>query len=106
MLDYSMGEVDALPAQVVESFAGVNDPFSIGTLRPGERVLDIGSRVGFDAILAARMVGQEGRVTGIDMTQAVFPFVMARGWLEAGDEPTILLENEAVYLMKDAIAKD
>ncbi len=68
MLDYPMAVVDALPAEVVESFAGVNNPFSMGDLRPGEAVLDIGSGAGFDAILAAQMVGREGHVIGVDMT--------------------------------------
>jgi arsenite methyltransferase len=68
MLDYPMEVVDALPDQVVESFAGVNNPFSMGDLRPGESVLDIGSGSGFDSILAARMVGPTGHVTGVDMT--------------------------------------
>lgn len=68
MLDYPMAMVDPLPDRVVESFAGVNNPFSMGELKPGERVLDIGSGAGFDALLAAQMVGSEGRVTGVDMT--------------------------------------
>ncbi len=68
MLDYPMEVVDALPDQVVESFAGVNNPFSMGDLRPGESVLDIGSGSGFDSILAAQMVGPMGRVIGVDMT--------------------------------------
>jgi SAM-dependent methyltransferase len=68
MLDYPLDVVDALPAGVVESFAGVNNPFSMGDLRPGETVLDVGSGAGFDAILAARMVGPTGRVIGVDMT--------------------------------------
>ena len=68
MLDYPMDVVDALPDQVVESFAGVNNPFSMGDLRPGERVVDIGSGSGFDSVLAARMVGPSGQVTGVDMT--------------------------------------
>ena len=68
MLDYPMAVVDALPDQVVESFAGVNNPFSMGELKPGEKVLDIGSGAGFDSILAAQMVGPEGHVTGVDMT--------------------------------------
>lgn len=68
MLDYPASVVDALPDQVVESFAGVNNPFSMGELRPGAKVLDIGSGAGFDSILAAQMVGPEGHVTGVDMT--------------------------------------
>ena len=68
MLDYPMAVVDALPDQVVESFAGVNNPFSMGDLKPGEKVLDLGSGTGLDSILAAKMVGPDGHVTGVDMT--------------------------------------
>ena len=68
MLDYPMEVVDALPPAVVESFAGVNNPFSMGQLERGQTVLDIGSGAGFDSLLAARMVGPEGRVIGVDMT--------------------------------------
>jgi arsenite methyltransferase len=68
MLDYPMDVVDALPPQVVESFAGVNNPFTMGALRPGQSVLDIGSGAGFDSLLAAQMVGPDGRVVGVDMT--------------------------------------
>jgi len=68
MLDYPAALVDTLPDRVVESFAGVNNPFSMGQLRPGDLVLDVGSGAGFDSILAARMVGPTGRVVGVDMT--------------------------------------
>jgi SAM-dependent methyltransferase len=71
MLDYPAELVDALPESVVESFAGVNNPFSMGGLQPGEVVLDIGSGAGFDAIIAAQTVGSTGRVIGIDMTAAM-----------------------------------
>lgn len=68
LLDYPMDVVDALDPTVVESFAGVNNPFSMGALEPGQTVLDIGSGAGFDSILAAQMVGPDGRVVGVDMT--------------------------------------
>lgn len=68
MLDYPSELVDPLPDQVVESFAGVNNPFSVGGLSFGEVVLDVGSGAGFDSVLAARMVGPTGRVIGVDMT--------------------------------------
>jgi arsenite methyltransferase len=57
-----------LPEVAAESFAGVANPFSLGALDPGEVVLDVGSGAGTDSLIAAQMVGPEGRVTGIDMT--------------------------------------
>ena len=70
-LGYPAERVDALPDPVVESFAGVGNPFSWGDLQPGETVVDLGSGAGFDALLAAQMVGPEGRVIGVDMTPAM-----------------------------------
>ena len=67
-LGYDTGVVDALPDRAVESFAGVGNPFSLRTLIPSERVVDIGSGAGFDSFIAADQVGPAGRVTGIDMT--------------------------------------
>jgi arsenite methyltransferase len=55
----------------VESFAGTGNPFSMGALRPGERVVDVGSGAGFDSLIAARMVGPTGQVVGVDMTPAM-----------------------------------
>jgi arsenite methyltransferase len=40
----------------------------MGRLDPGERVLDLGSGAGTDSLIAAQMVGENGRVTGVDMT--------------------------------------
>lgn len=67
-LGYPAEQVAALPDPVVESFAGVGNPFTWGNLAAGERVLDVGSGAGFDALLAARMVGESGQVIGVDMT--------------------------------------
>ena len=61
-------ELANVPETAAESFAGVANPFSLGRLQPGERVLDLGSGAGTDALVAAQMVGEEGRVAGIDMT--------------------------------------
>ena len=61
-------ELAGVPDAAVESFAGVANPWELGRLSPGERVLDLGSGAGTDSLVAAKMVGPEGRVTGIDMT--------------------------------------
>ena len=61
-------ELANVPDAAVESFAGVANPWTMGRLSPGERVLDLGSGAGTDSLVAAQMVGQHGRVTGIDMT--------------------------------------
>ena len=47
---------------------GCGNPLAMADLKPGERVLDLGSGPGFDAFLAARIVGAEGQVIGVDMT--------------------------------------
>jgi arsenite methyltransferase len=66
-LGYDMGVVEAMPEGAVESFAGVANPFSVRTLDPGERVVDVGSGGGFDCFIAARQVSESGQVVGIDM---------------------------------------
>jgi arsenite methyltransferase len=61
-------ELANVPDTAVESFAGVANPWELGRLSPGERVLDLGSGAGTDSLVAAQMVGEHGSVTGIDMT--------------------------------------
>ena len=65
-LGYDVKTVDALPASVTESFAGVGRPLAIGEPRHGATVLDIGCGAGLDVLLAAREVGREGKVIGVD----------------------------------------
>jgi arsenite methyltransferase len=64
-------ELANVPESAVESFAGVANPWTMGRLAPAERVLDLGSGAGTDSLVAAQMVGAGGRVTGIDMTEAM-----------------------------------
>ena len=67
-LGYDETVVARMPESAIEAFAGVGNPFSQGTLKPGERVVDLGSGGGFDCFVAAEQVGTEGRVVGVDMT--------------------------------------
>jgi arsenite methyltransferase len=68
MLGYADGWLDALPSEAVESFAGTGNPFTLGDIQPGERVVDVGSGAGFDSFIAGRLVGPAGHVIGVDMT--------------------------------------
>ncbi|NWF95195.1 MAG: arsenite methyltransferase [Candidatus Thorarchaeota archaeon] len=60
--------VSDLPSFFTESFAGCGNPVAIAELREGDTVLDLGSGAGLDAFIAAKKVGPNGRVIGIDMT--------------------------------------
>jgi arsenite methyltransferase len=68
LLGYDQSLVDRLPDRAVESFAGVACPFSLRPLGQDDRVVDVGSGGGFDAFVAAHLVGSGGRVVGVDMT--------------------------------------
>jgi arsenite methyltransferase len=81
MLGYEPCETDPLPDSVIESFAGVGNPFAFGQLKPGEAVVEVGSGAGFDAVLAARQVGPMGRVIGVDMTPAMLEKARANATL-------------------------
>lgn len=90
-------ELAAVPEAAAESFAGVANPWELGLLEPGGRVLDLGCGSGTDTLVAAQMVGPEGRVTGIDMTSEML--AKARGAVaEAGVTNVELLEAEAERL--------
>jgi arsenite methyltransferase len=90
-------ELVRVPESAVESFAGVANPFTLGRLEAGERVLDIGSGAGTDALVAAQMVGPEGRVTGIDMTPEMLAKARAAAE-ELGTGNVEFVQSEAEHL--------
>src|SRR5919204_3101683 len=69
-LGYPTAELDAIPAEAIDSFAGVGYYFDLACIRPGETIVDLGSGSGMDSFLAARQVRDSGRVIRIDMTEA------------------------------------
>ena len=71
MLGYDDDWFARVPEASIESFAGTGNPFSLGRLKPGERVVDVGCGAGIDSLIAADMVGPTGRVVGVDMTPAM-----------------------------------
>ena len=71
ILGYRAEWLDGLAEGPIESFAGTGNPFSLGVLAPGERVVDVGCGAGIDSLIAARMVGPDGGVIGVDMTESM-----------------------------------
>jgi arsenite methyltransferase len=67
-LGYPTEVLDRIPAEALESFAGVGYHFDLASIGEGERVLDLGSGSGTDAFFAAQRVGEGGSVVGVDFT--------------------------------------
>lgn len=70
-LGYDRELLKGIPRESLASFAGVGNPFKIGTLREGTTVLDVGCGSGTDALIAGKLVGPSGQVIGVDMTAAM-----------------------------------
>jgi arsenite methyltransferase len=69
-LGYAPADLAQVPPEAIESFAGVGHFFHLAALQPGEHVVDLGSGSGMDSFIAALKVGTNGRVVGVDMTDA------------------------------------
>lgn len=83
ILGYKEAWLEKVPEPSIESFAGTGNPFSMGELRPGEHVVDVGCGAGIDTLIAAHMVAPDGRAIGVDMTQAMLDKARA-GAAESG----------------------
>ncbi len=68
-LGYDGDLIGRAPSRILETFCGVGNPFSLGIIPRGSRVLDFGSGAGFDVYIAASLVGETGWVCGIDPTE-------------------------------------
>ena len=69
-LGYAAADLDRMPQDAIDSFAGVGYFFHLADLKPGEQVVDLGSGSGMDTFVASLKVGPAGRVVGVDMTDA------------------------------------
>ena len=71
MLEYADEWLIGIPESSIESFAGTGNPFSLGEIQRGERAVDVGCGAGIDSLIAAKKVGPEGGVIGVDMTPSM-----------------------------------
>jgi SAM-dependent methyltransferase len=74
---YSSEEQGELPAAAVAASLGCGNPLMVAELKPGERVLDLGSGGGIDVLLSARRVGPTGFAYGVDMTDEMLELARA-----------------------------
>lgn len=89
---YGEETLAGLPAGALVASRGCGDPVARANLQPGERVLDLGSGGGIDALIAARLVGPQGSVWGLDMTPEMVDLAR-RNASAAGIENVTFLEG-------------
>jgi len=80
-LGYPPEWLERIPAEVVDRFVGVGNPFDVARPEPGQRVLDLGCGCGMDVFVASILVGETGSAVGLDMTEEM----IHRGRLAAKD---------------------
>jgi len=92
-LGYPRDELARVPDATVESFAGVANHWPLGRIEPGATVLDLGCGAGTDLLIAAQMVGPQGRVIGVDMTSSMLARALASAREMGVDERVELHES-------------
>ena len=68
-LRYDSDIIKSAAPSLLDSFCGVGNPFSLGKIQHGEVVLDLGCGAGFDLFVVSKLVGENGRVCGVDLTE-------------------------------------
>ena len=101
---YTLTELGELPVAAALASRGCGNPTALAELKPGEKVLDLGSGGGIDVLLSARRVGPRGFAYGLDMTDAMLELA-ERNRLESGIENVRFLKGviEAIPLPDNAV---
>ena len=101
---YSQVELGDLPVAAALASLGCGNPTAVAELKPGEKVLDLGSGGGIDVLLSARRVGPTGFAYGLDMTDAMLELA-ERNRVEAGIENARFLRGviEAIPLAANEV---
>ncbi|HTK07971.1 MAG TPA: arsenite methyltransferase [Ktedonobacteraceae bacterium] len=101
---YSQGELGTIPLAAALASRGCGNPTALAELKPGEKVLDLGSGGGIDVLLSARRVGPTGFAYGLDMTDAMLELA-ERNRAEAGVENAQFLKGiiEAIPLPEQSV---
>lgn len=99
---YQGGETEDLPAEAVLASLGCGNPTAVADLRPGERVLDLGSGGGIDVLLSADRVGPTGFAYGVDMTAEMLELARANAAKAGADNVEFLHGSIEAIPLPDA----
>ena len=99
---YSKEDLDAITPEAAGASAGCGNPVGISDIKPGETVLDLGSGGGIDCFLASKATGPEGRVYGVDMTNAMVALARENAGKLGVDNVTFLLGQIEAIPLPDA----